>query len=62
MLPTARADELDTYCDLTLLAYLRVPDDQLPALKNRIGAALRAESGPFSHGLNTRPVRRGPGT
>ncbi|OEJ23292.1 hypothetical protein AR457_00810 [Streptomyces agglomeratus] len=47
-----RADGLDTYFDLTLLVDLRVPADQLPALKKTIAAALRAESGPFTHGLN----------
>ncbi|MFE2850182.1 GNAT family N-acetyltransferase [Streptomyces lavendulae] len=47
-----RADEVDTYFDLTLLVDLHVPADELPALKNTVAAALRAESGPFSHGLH----------
>ncbi|MGZ2361466.1 GNAT family N-acetyltransferase [Streptomyces sp. 372A] len=47
-----RADELDTFFDLTLLVDLRVPADRLPALKNSFGAALRAENGPFSHGFH----------
>ncbi|MFD8900538.1 GNAT family N-acetyltransferase [Streptomyces ardesiacus] len=47
-----RADEIDTYFALTLLVDLHLPAHELPALKNTIAAALRAEGGPFSHGLN----------
>ncbi|WP_405416415.1 GNAT family N-acetyltransferase [Streptomyces rubiginosohelvolus] len=47
-----QADELDTFFDLTLLVDLHVPTDELPALKDNLATALRAESGPFSHGLN----------
>ncbi|CAL9677086.1 hypothetical protein SUDANB105_08014 [Streptomyces sp. enrichment culture] len=47
-----RADGLDTYFDLTLLVDLHLPPHQLPALKNTVAAALSAEGGPFSHGVN----------
>ncbi|MFF9158350.1 GNAT family N-acetyltransferase [Streptomyces sp. NPDC014846] len=47
-----RADELDTYFDLTLLVDLHVPADLLPDLKNTIALALRDERGPFSHAFN----------
>ncbi|MFD6335078.1 GNAT family N-acetyltransferase [Streptomyces niveus] len=47
-----RADELDTFFALTLLVDLRVPADELPALKDTIAAVLRIEGGPFSHGSN----------
>src|SRR5690606_16044712 len=51
-LRTVQADELDTYFDLTLLVDLHLPPHKLPALKDTIAEALRAEGGPFSHGLN----------
>ncbi|MEU3490600.1 GNAT family N-acetyltransferase [Streptomyces massasporeus] len=47
-----RADEIDTYFDLTLLVDLHVPTHLLPDLKNTIATALRDERGPFSHALN----------
>ncbi|MFF8431001.1 GNAT family N-acetyltransferase [Streptomyces sp. NPDC016566] len=47
-----RADEIDTYFDLTLLVDLHVPTRLLPDLKNTITRALHDERGPFSHAFN----------